>query len=327
MKLLLLQCAVERSLGLFDDLCGDSETEVVCLEFKRNLSRWQRELCRFHNSRIGQRLGIPFRDFWFDLSDFNAKIKTCDVVLLTSSSLFFATESLLSRCRKEGKTVCLYLLDSYDASSVNMEIVRKRMFRFHFDKIYTFDEGDARKYGFTLKDFCYYSSVRLRQIEKKNYVCDYDAVYVGGVQGGKESLISSLYERLSVAGCRLGFVVYSRGRNFFPKSIRVIGCWIPYDEVLEYDAKSNCIIEIVQRHQKGATLRYFEAVVGNKKLLSNNPEIKHFPFYDPRWMKVFERVDDIDVEWVKRQEKIEYGYKEEFSPVHLVRAILQEMCD
>lgn len=325
MKLLLLQCSIEKSLGLFDDLYEDSSSEVVSLAFKKNLSGWQRKLCRLHNSRVGQRLGIPFRESWFDLTDFNAKLEKCDVVLLTSSSLYFATESLLNHCRERGKKICLYLLDSYDASSENMVIVRRRMSNFCFDKVYTFDVGDSKKYGFELKDFCYYSSAKYRKIKTQN--CVYDAVYVGGVQGGKESLLSSVSSRLFSEGCRLDFEVYACKNGNLTDPIRVIDRWMPYSQVLELDAKSNCIIEIVQRHQKGATLRYFEAVVGNKKLLSNNPEIKHFPFYDPRWMKVFERVDDIDVEWVKRQEKIEYGYKEEFSPVHLVRAILQEMCD
>ena len=33
-------------------------------------------------------------------------------------------------------------------------------------------------------------------------------------------------------------------------------------------------------------------------------------------MKVFERVEDIDFEWIRRGENINYNYNDEFSPIH-----------
>ena len=36
-------------------------------------------------------------------------------------------------------------------------------------------------------------------------------------------------------------------------------------------------------------------------------------YYDARYMKYFKNIDDIDIEWVKRREKVDYGYKDDFS--------------
>ncbi len=77
---------------------------------------------------------------------------------------------------------------------------------------------------------------------------------------------------------------------------------------------SNCILEVLQDGQTGSTLRYLEAVCYNKKLLTTNPRIKNYPFYDERYMKVFSSESDIDYDWVKKRETINYGYKDEFSP-------------
>lgn len=81
---------------------------------------------------------------------------------------------------------------------------------------------------------------------------------------------------------------------------------------------TNVIIEILQKGQNGSSLRYFEAVCYNRKLLTNNPNIEKLPFYNPEYMKVFSSSDDIDVEWVKKKGEIDYGYDRSFSPYYLL---------
>ena len=77
-------------------------------------------------------------------------------------------------------------------------------------------------------------------------------------------------------------------------------------------------MEILQKGQTGPTLRYFEAVCYNKKLLTNNPHIVNFPFYKPEWMKIYQKPEDIDINWLKEKEQIDYGYNGEFSPTKLI---------
>ena len=51
------------------------------------------------------------------------------------------------------------------------------------------------------------------------------------------------------------------------------------------------------------------------------------PFYDARYMKYFETVSDIDFDWVRRKEKIDYHYNNEFSPVYLLDKIANKIKD
>lgn len=83
----------------------------------------------------------------------------------------------------------------------------------------------------------------------------------------------------------------------------------------------NCILEVLQQDQAGSSLRYFEAVCYNKKLLTTNKDIVNYPFYDSRYMKVFTDLSDIDMQWVKKTENINYGYIDEFSPQHLLEEV------
>lgn len=57
--------------------------------------------------------------------------------------------------------------------------------------------------------------------------------------------------------------------------------WIPYDEIIEQTKRSKCIIDIVANDQKGLTLRPLEAMFLNKKLITNQSDIKRYDFYNP----------------------------------------------
>lgn len=96
---------------------------------------------------------------------------------------------------------------------------------------------------------------------------------------------------------------------------------IPYEKVIADVKSTNCILEIVQEGQYAQTVRFFEAVCYNKKLLTNNLGIYKFPFYNKKYMKCFNTYDEIDLDWVRSKEEIDYGYKNEFSPLKILDLI------
>lgn len=96
---------------------------------------------------------------------------------------------------------------------------------------------------------------------------------------------------------------------------------INYERILEEIQECDSILEIVQPGQVGVTLRYYEAICYNKKLITNNQFVKTLPFYNPEYMYVFENPDEIDLDWVKRNIDIDYYYGDEFSPKRLLEDI------
>ena len=72
------------------------------------------------------------------------------------------------------------------------------------------------------------------------------------------------------------------------------------------------------RYHTGLSLRPYEAVCYNRKLLTNNKSILDFPYYDSRYMQYFETVEEIDWDWVKEDIPVDYGYDCKFSPMRLL---------
>lgn len=93
------------------------------------------------------------------------------------------------------------------------------------------------------------------------------------------------------------------------------------------ELKASCILEIVQKGQIASTLRPFEAVVYNRKLLTNNKCILSFSFYDPRFIQCFEDTSKIDWGWVVDGVLAEYEYKNDFSPLKLLENIDMTISD
>jgi hypothetical protein len=94
-----------------------------------------------------------------------------------------------------------------------------------------------------------------------------------------------------------------------------------YNDVLTKELEAKCILDIVQEGQIALSLRPYEAVCYNRKLLTNNRTILKFPFYNPQYMQFFEKVNDIDWNWVKEDIAVDYHYNGEFSPIRLLEDI------
>lgn len=77
---------------------------------------------------------------------------------------------------------------------------------------------------------------------------------------------------------------------------------------------SNCILEPMHAGYQAITFRYLEAVCYNRKLLTGNADVVNMKYYNPDYIKVYKSLDDIDWEWVKRKENVDYGYEGDYSP-------------
>ncbi len=318
-KVLLLYGRTNLHLGLWNDLENDSRV-ILRSTKKKNISTIRRGYYS-----LKRRAGIlPGKYVYYCYSDLFKIVPKISYMVIIDGALNVIDISELEKCRQMNPNlkIILYLINSLDAKSPIMKGVRPKINMFDWDCIYTFDENDAQRYGFKYLGFCYYSKHHIT-VEPKPLN---DAYFVGGLKGGRDKTIYDVCNYLVAKGVHCYFDLMTYG-NMSPTPLqgaRFYQGWKPYEEVLNKVNDSNCIIEICQESQKGATLRYFEAVSMNKKLLTNNQDIINFPFYNPQWMKIFSSVDEIDTEWVKTKEDVDYQYDGDFSPIHLIDHILNE---
>ena len=190
-----------------------------------------------------------------------------------------------------------------------------------FDKVFTVDPNDAQRYGYSL---CYtpYSIVnsdRVRTDSNENI-----PIYFCGRNAGRIYKLYKIWEEAKKRGISVTYdLAASAGfKDFFEgdASIR-FNKHLPYSEMLKVLPAVQCILDIPQEGQTALTLRPYEAVVYNKKLLTNSKSIKSFKYYDSRYMQCFEKIEDIDWEWVVSDINVDYGYQGDFSPYRLLEQL------
>ena len=133
----------------------------------------------------------------------------------------------------------------------------------NIDEIWTFDEKDAKVYN--LK----YSPQFYKKIKLPFDTLKSDVIYLGAAKD-REIIIKEVEELLEKHGVSTNIIISHQGDKL--KS---------YGEYLQMISSGKAILDIVGPSQNGMTLRCLEALFFEKKLITNNKNIKKYPFYYP----------------------------------------------
>lgn len=184
-----------------------------------------------------------------------------------------------------------------------------------YDYVLSYNPGDVRKYGF-IQTNVFTSKHNIYLINKP---VDYDLSFIGQAKD-RLPVLKQIFNYLRENGCKCDFVVVGDvvknedGMVFTDK-------YIPYIDYILRECASNCILEILKDDTEGSTLRCWEAVYYNKKLLTNWKGVFQFPFYNPLYMRYFETIDDIDLDFLIEKIQVDYHYQDENSPMKLLEQI------
>lgn len=311
-------------LRLLTDIDKDDRCTLLKVGFTQQQGRIKQAIRRIHLSKkINKIIALPKKFLWYTYSRVLKQIGDYSTLLIFDGAIEYMDVEFfrLAKQRNPDIRICLFLINSYDAGSPVMWAVREHIRDWDWDAIYSFDPDDCRKYGFRYCGFNYYSM----QPVKKDFQTENDCYFVGGLKGEREQLIIDTYNYLNRNGVKCDFLC-KEYVNFekIVGGIRVIDQRLPYEQIICDVNKSNCIIEILQKNQNAPSLRYFEAICYNKKLLTTNDNIKQYPYFNNKYMKVFHSVYDIDIEWIKKNDIIDYKYKGDFSPKMLIDFLQKE---
>ena len=95
-----------------------------------------------------------------------------------------------------------------------------------------------------------------------------------------------------------------------------------YDDYIKGMCESNCVLEVMQKNGRGSTIRLAESIMCDRRLLTNNKEVKNHEAFDMGYIHQFEKASDIDIDFIKNHENIDYSsIKESFSPNRLLEFI------
>ena len=186
------------------------------------------------------------------------------------------------------------------------------------DLCLSFDHADAAQYGMEYYPLVYSHC----DIPDDPSLPESDVYFVGKAKDRLSSILAA-YERLRDAGLRCEFYItgVAPEEQKYADEIHYCG-QMSYVENLKRVKKTGCLLEIMQQGGHGYTLRACEAIMYNKKMITDNPEIAGAPFYRPELISVFDRAEAIDPSFVRAEPSVaDYGWKEQLSPLRLLAYI------
>ena len=185
-------------------------------------------------------------------------------------------------------------------------------------EILSYDKMDCQKYHFRYVGSFYHL------IEAEQNGNDYTSdIYFIGTDKGRFAYISSLETNLRSAGISTCFMYVSVIKHFFNKRF----CRpIPYSSVLGCVRHSKSILDVTRKGQFGLTLRFFEAMFLNKKLLTTNSYVAEYKLYDPA--KILILGADTSIETIQKFiESDFYPYSEAVKQIYSFESWMQRVID
>ncbi len=149
--------------------------------------------------------------------------------------------------------------------------------------IYTFDLDDSINYGINFLDTYYFSSIEIAQEKPK-----YDICFIGADKGRLEYLLK-LERFFNDNGLKSYFHIVRSERNQTEYKYKDR---IGYKEVLNIISDSKMILDVVQEGQQGKTQRPLEALFLKKKLITTDPTVSKYDFYNVNNIFVIKDLND-----------------------------------
>lgn len=269
-----------------------------------------------HSERINKVIRLPFKSIWFSRyfkNEFKNNRPLCFVILNYHLSNDYL--NYLKTTYKGCKIVCVH--------RDLIKIYEKKYQYFPLNKVYdlelSFDENECLKYGFI--HFDEFES-RISVPRAPNYPLS--DLFFAGKAKDRLNLLINIYDLMTKNGVNCEFLItgVAKKNQIFRKGVHYLKKGISYKEFLFKSVNSNCLLDINQKGSVGFTSRFLEAVMYNKKLITNNSTIKKSKFYNAKYIQCFEDASLIDCSFVKKDiGEIRYNYSDEFSPIALINMI------
>lgn len=162
----------------------------------------------------------------------------------------------IKRTKKENKVI-VYFWNYIDDN--NKYILNDK----NIDEFWTFDKNDAKKYNMKYNPQFYTKNVKIQDEQNK-----YDVLFLGRPKTRKKDIVD-LEKKLKEEGIQTNFKIIENEKDY-----------VSYDEYLKMIAESKCILDYNQEGQVGLSLRPMEALFLERKLITNNTDIKNYDFYN-----------------------------------------------
>ena len=275
-------------------------------------------LCHLHSSFfLNQFISLPFKSVWRKIYSFeNAIINDKDqyYLILFDNTLARYSPKVLEAFKKKHPNVVLVLFMD-NAMYKKTRLILKHLK--NVDLIYTNNYFDSEKYGFR-----YVFNILPPIEDNKKVNINLDVFYIGSAND-RLDIIHSVYDRLDELGLRVKmYVTGTKIKKSDRRKNIVYNKKLSYNDVISFYNRSNCLLEVVGKRPTMLTMRTMEAVVRNKKLITNHPFIKEQDFYDSKYILLFNTASDIKIEFFTNNKEVKYNFVNEYTPEKFLERVV-----
>lgn len=273
------------------------------------------QIARIHYSyKINEYVNLPFKNIWYkkfakDLGlDKNA---SQSILILYDRNILGGEQNFLEYIKKNyPNTKLIYMFTNIVKFTGAQEKNYVHHLKKWYDIVFAFDPIDAQKYGFEYSPLIYDADEKYINKNKK-YVPS-NIFYVGQAKDRLNLLIST-FEKLKLMNIKLDFniVKVPEEKQKYCEEI-TYNKLLSYDEVLHRINNSTCLVDIIQGESAGLTIKNCEAICYNKKLITTNKHIKDYPFFDSRFIRVIESINDIDLDFFEQNTEVFYEKENDY---------------
>lgn len=205
------------------------------------------------------------------------------VVYLGGMSFCFTYDQFLRIRRSSNASFTAYLWDSFANCSRFAECMGL------FDTVLSFEPIDCERHELHFRPLFYSEECSRASLEPKGGF-DYDACFIGSVhQPSKFEKIHGICTRLEEMGLRVykHYFMPSKSVEMLRKMTDSVYRGVAFrldgmseTQVADVYARSRVVIDSPQSDQVGLTMRTLEALGAQRKLITTNPDIAFYDFYN-----------------------------------------------
>ncbi len=277
------------------------------------------------NPRINNVIKIPGKNWW---NSYYLRNIRKDHLCFLITEPWLRLESgikLLPYLRKtypDSKMVCYTqdlihtIKDQYTHRPINVDYIKK-----YVDLFISYDTTDAEKHNISYHPTVYSPLSFIEKDQEKQY----DLFFLGRDKGRLQTLINIAQEaKKRSLKCSFILLEVPKAQRIACEGISYYDGTVSYRENLKLCASSKCILELLQQEASSPTFRTWEAIMLNKKLVTNNHSITGSEIYDNRYLSVFNTVEDMDWGFIKAENSFchqQNPYQQRIMPSSLIHFI------
>ncbi|MCJ8497152.1 hypothetical protein MVI27_02645 [Chryseobacterium salipaludis] len=186
-----------------------------------------------------------------------------------------------------------YTYDSIKNNSNGLSILH------YFDSKFTFDNYDALQYKMKFRPLFF--SKDYQNLSYRPTVLKYDVVFIGTAHSDRYTISEKVRQFCQKHKLKMFCFYFSPSKTLFKfKQLtdtnfkgfdikKVSFTSLTHNQIIDLYADSKAILDINHPGQNGLTMRTFETLGAGRKLITTNPEVRNYSFYDPQNISIIDR--------------------------------------